>query len=145
MRIQPLTLDDTSRCPCGSGDAHGACCGPLLAGTRRAATAEALMRSRFTAHVVQDADHLLRTWHPSTSPSYRDLTRSVGDEMEWKRLLITETSGGGPFDDEGIVEFTAIARTPEGRRELRERSRFVREDGRWLYVSGELKNAPSRH
>ncbi|APX32370.1 preprotein translocase subunit SecA [Brachybacterium sp. P6-10-X1] len=145
MSITPTPLADDTRCPCGTGDSYGACCGPVMRRARQAGTAEALMRSRFTAHVVRDADHLLRTWHPSTSPSYRELARSVGDEMEWKRLLVTETSGGGPFDDEGIVEFTAIARTPEGRRELRERSSFVREKGQWLYVSGELKNAPGRH
>lgn len=145
MSISPTPLEDSARCPCGSGDTYGDCCGPLLAGTKRAPTAEALMRSRFTANVVQDADHLLRTWHPRTSPSYRDLESSFEDGFVWRRLLITATEAGGPFDSEGVVEFTAIARTPQGRRELRERSTFVREDGAWLYVSGELTNAPGPH
>ena len=55
-------------CPCGSGTSYGACCGPLHAG-REAATAEALMRSRYSAFVLLDADYLLRSWHPATRPA----------------------------------------------------------------------------
>lgn len=145
MRIQPTYPEDDQRCPCGTGDTFGSCCGPLLRGERKAATAEALMRSRYTAYAVKDADHLLRSWHPSTSPSFGDLTQSLAEDMRWLRLQIQATTGGGPFDSEGTVDFVAIARTDKGRRELRELSTFVREEGSWLYVSGELTNAPGRH
>ncbi|MFC7376240.1 YchJ family protein [Brachybacterium sp. GCM10030267] len=129
---------DDSRCPCGTGDTFGACCGPVLSERRRAATAVALMRSRYTAFAIRHVDHLLRTWHPTRRPDRGDLAESVAADVRWLRLELGETTGGGPFDREGTVEFTAIARTPQGRQEQHEVSRFVREDGSWLYVDGAL-------
>ena len=57
-------------CPCGTGRAYDACCGPLLANVAQATTPEQLMRSRYTAFVRGDADHLFRTWHPRTRPEH---------------------------------------------------------------------------
>ncbi len=54
-------------CPCGSGAVFGACCEPIHDGAP-APTAEALMRSRYSAFVVGDEDHIFRTWHPRTRP-----------------------------------------------------------------------------
>lgn len=129
-------MDDTDRCPCLSGETYGACCGPLHRGERAAATAEALMRSRYAAFVVGDAAYLLATWHPSTRPADLDLT----DGPRWRRLDVLATSAGGPFDTTGEVEFVAHHRDPvTGERgRLHERSRFVREDGRWSYVDGDV-------
>lgn len=127
-----VTLSDDDRCPCGSGDPYGRCCGPLHRGESVAPTAERLMRSRFTAFVLHDARYLLATWHPTTRPPRLHLDADV----RWQRLLILGHSAGGPFDAEGTVEFEAIFRTPDGRGVQHENSRFVREDGRWSYVSG---------
>ena len=55
-------------CPCGLADDYDACCGRFHAGTP-APTAEALMRSRYSAFAVGDAGYLLRTWHPSRRPA----------------------------------------------------------------------------
>lgn len=134
---------DDARCPCGSGETFGACCGPLLARKRRAPTAQALMRSRFTANAVADAEHLHRTWDPATRPSLQALQDSVGPQMRWLHLSISEVIGGGPFDDAGAVEFTAVARSAQGREVLHERSRFRRDGGVWLYVDGELGESDS--
>jgi SEC-C motif-containing protein len=116
----------------------GACCGPVLRGARRAPTAEALMRSRYTAFALRDLEHLLRSWHPSTAPARDELAASLAEEVRWLRLEIHGTQAGGPFDDAGVVEFSAISKSPHGRSVQRERSRFVREDGAWLYLDGEL-------
>jgi SEC-C motif-containing protein len=116
----------------------GACCGPVLRGARRAPTAEALMRSRYTAFALRDLEHLLRSWHPSTAPAREELADSLAEEVRWLRLEIHGTEAGGPFDDAGVVEFSAISKGPHGRSVQRERSRFVREDGAWLYLDGEL-------
>ncbi|WP_241160425.1 YchJ family metal-binding protein [Microbacterium sp. Y-01] len=123
-----------SRCPCHSGDTFDACCAPLIAGAP-APTAERLMRSRYTAFVLQDAEHLLRTWHPSTRPH----TLELEPHLEWRRLVILDKAGGGPFDRDGIVEFEAFWRQHGERGSLRERSRFVREDRTWFYVDGEVR------
>ncbi len=122
------------RCPCGSGDGYDACCGPFHRGDATAPTAAALMRSRYSAFAVGAAGYLSATWHPSTRPDDLDLA----DGRRWLRLEIVDTAGGGPFDARGVVEFRAYYRTPAGRGVLHERSTFTREDGRWLYVSGEI-------
>ncbi|ASK67020.1 preprotein translocase subunit SecA [Brachybacterium avium] len=131
-------MPDDSRCPCGSGDTYGACCGPVLRRQRHAATAVALMRSRYTAFAVGDVDHLLRTWHPRTRPERAELTAPPADEVRWLRLDVLATGAGGPFDDAGTVEFTAVSQGPHGRQEQHELSRFVRVDGSWLYVDGDV-------
>ena len=122
-------------CPCGLGDPYALCCGRLHAGEAQAATAELLMRSQFSAFAVGDGPYLLSTWHPSTRPARLDLDPDVG----WTRLDVLVGSGGGFLDAEGVVEFRAWYRTGERpaprRGSLHERSRFVREDGRWLYVA----------
>ena len=116
-------------CPCGRARPERACCGPVLDG-RPAATAEDLMRSRYTAFVRGDTAHLTASWHPSTRP--RALRLEPGSV--WTGLEILDRSGGAMFDAEGVVEFRAHRRDGV----LHERSRFVREDGRWFYVDGEL-------
>ncbi|GAB2875722.1 YchJ family protein [Myroides odoratimimus subsp. xuanwuensis] len=121
-------------CPCGSGDAYDACCGPLHRQQRQAGTAEELMRSRYSAYAVGDLDHVFRTWHPRTRPD--DLTADPG--LEWLGLEVVEVVAGGPDDVEGVVAFRARFRTAAGVDELVERSRFARRGGRWVYVDGDV-------
>jgi SEC-C motif domain protein len=115
--------------PCGSGAALGACCGRLHAG-EPAPTAEALMRSRYTAFVLGDEAYLRRTWHRSTRPRRLD----VGSDAGWAGLEIEATELGGPDDDEGVVVFRARHRDGV----LAERSRFRREAGVWFYLDGDV-------
>lgn len=99
------------------------------------ATAEAVMRSRFAAFRDGDAAWLLETWHPSTRPDDLELD----DDLVWRGLQIVDTVRGGQDDDVGIVEFRATFCAPNGVGVLHERSRFVREDGRWFYVDGVVR------
>jgi SEC-C motif-containing protein len=122
-------LDPEARCPCGTGLQFGECCGPFLAGRTAAPTAVQLMRSRYTAFVVGDAEYLLATWHPSTRPRTLELDPGIA----WRSLEIVRTVRGGPLDRDGIVEFVARYAADGERAALRETSRFVRED-RWRYV-----------
>ena len=121
-----------SPCPCGSGLAYAACCEPLHEGAQ-AETAEALMRSRFSAFALGLEGYLLSSWHPSTRPA----SLGLDPEVVWRRLQLVDTVAGGPGDAEGVVEFRASYRSPEGEGVLHERSRFVREAGRWVYLEGE--------
>ncbi|MGT2427350.1 YchJ family protein [Amnibacterium kyonggiense] len=125
-------IADDDRCPCGGGT-YGACCGPIHTGAA-ARTAEALMRSRYSAFALGLAEHLRRTWARSTRPGAIDLD----DGTTWRRLQIVDTARGGQDDAAGVVEFRAAFRTAAGAGVLHERSRFAREDGRWVYVDGEL-------
>ena len=120
---------DAYRCPCGWGDPYGQCCGRYHAG-EPAPTAEALMRSRYSAFVLGDDEYLLRTWAPENRPAGMDLD----DGISWQRLVVLGRTAGGPFDSEGSVEFEAWYRF-EGHREVqREDSFFRRDQGRWVYV-----------
>ncbi len=90
------------------------------------------MRSRFTAFARGDLEHLLRTWHPDTRPAELEPDPS----RRWTALEIVDRSGGGLFDAEGVVEFRAHHREGPRTGVLHERSRFVRESGRWVYLDG---------
>jgi SEC-C motif-containing protein len=116
------------RCPCGTGLPYADCCGRLHDGTHAAATAEQLMRSRYSAFVVGDPAYLLATWHPRTRPGSLELDPDV----RWTGLEIVATSGGSMLDTEGTVEFRA--HRVDGVQS--ERSRFRRENGRWFYLDG---------
>ena len=110
-------------CPCGSTLPYDSCCAPLHAGDP-APTPETLMRSRFSAYALGLDAYVLATWHPSTRPARLD-----NEGIEWRRLQIVDVSAD-------VVEFRASYRTSEGAGLLHERSRFVLEDGRWLYIDG---------
>ncbi|HSL37875.1 MAG TPA: YchJ family protein [Arthrobacter sp.] len=113
-----------------SGEQYGECCGRFHDGSAEAPTAEQLMRSRYSAFVVLDADYLLRTWHPETRPAELDLD----PDLQWRRLDILSTSRGGPLDSEGTVEFKAHFRHGGERGVHHETSRFARVERRWYYV-----------
>ena len=126
-------MNGMAPCPCGSGTAYAACCGPLHDGAP-AATAEALMRSRYAAFALGRTDHVFRTWHPRTRPG--DVTPDPG--VTWTGLEVLATRAGGPDDDTGVVEFRAHLRTVAGPQVLHETSRFERRGGRWVYVDGDV-------
>ncbi|NRD07379.1 SEC-C domain-containing protein [Rathayibacter agropyri] len=121
-------------CPCGSRRHYADCCRPAHLGEEPSPRAERLMRSRYTANVLGSAGYLLASWHPSTRPARIHLDENV----RWRRLQIVDTVRGGEGDDEGLVEFRASYRSPAGLGLVHERSRFVREDGQWLYLDGEI-------
>ncbi|WLS43718.1 YchJ family protein [Micromonospora profundi] len=120
-------------CPCGSGQAYADCCAPAHGGDKPAPTAETLMRSRFSAFALGDADYLLRSWHSSTRPTSLELDPG----QRWIRLEIVETERGGLLDATGTVTFRAHYRDAGRTGTLTETSRFVREDGRWVYLDGD--------
>jgi SEC-C motif domain protein len=124
-----------TRCPCGAAATYGECCGRFHAGPLHlsAPTAEALMRSRYSAYVLHRADYLLDTWHPRTRPG-ETLTFEVG--LGWLGLEVRDHRATG--DDRAEVEFVARSKLAGRAHRLHERSRFVREGGRWLYVDGDL-------
>jgi SEC-C motif-containing protein len=128
--VPETSIPTPTRCPCLSGNPYSQCCGRFHRGEAFAPTAEALMRSRYAAFAVGEPDYLLATWHPLTRPE----TLELDADVRWLRLDIERTVQGGPFDSEGVVEFTAYSRSGGGTAQQHEVSRFVRLDRRWVYL-----------
>lgn len=123
-----------SACPCGSGRPYAGCCGRLHEG-EPAASAEALMRSRYSAYVLGLEPYLLATWHASTRPSALNLA----DESATKWLGLEVRRHQQADADHATVEFVARWRVAGRGQRLHEVSRFVRADGRWTYVDGDIR------
>lgn len=134
----------SAACPCGhlkkgSGPkakplAYADCCGRFIDhwDAQPAPDAECLMRSRYTAFVRERADYLLATWHPSHRPASLDFDAAA----QWLGL---EVRGHWVQNaDHAEVEFVARHRLGGRAVRLHERSRFVREGGRWYYVDGDM-------
>lgn len=120
-------------CPCDPASAYSSCCGRFIDGTEQAPTAQALMRSRYTAFVRERADYLLATWHASTRPA------TVEFESLPPRWLGLDVRRDETLDaDHATVEFVARLRIGGRARRLHEVSRFVHEAGRWFYVAGDM-------
>ncbi|HYE37222.1 YchJ family protein [Methylocaldum sp.] len=128
-------MNTPTTCPCGSEKSFDACCGPYLAGQSAAPTAEALMRSRFTAFELRNADYLKESWDPGKRPASLDFE---GDTRTWSRLEIVGTVGGGESDDRGVVEFKAQFELGDDTYLIHEVSRFHRVAGRWVYLDGTI-------
>lgn len=127
-----------TQCPCGSERAFDTCCGSHLAGAP-APTAEALMRSRYTAYVRGDADYLQRTSAGEALLRFdrADIAASFAS-TEWLGLEIRKVEAGGSTDMTGHVAFTARFRQNGRLQALSERSEFRRIGGAWRYCRGEV-------
>ncbi len=124
-------------CPCGSSNPLDACCGRYLGGAP-APTAEALMRSRYTAYASGDVDHLARTSGGEALVGFdREAVRRSMAGTEWLGLDIVATEAGGVADEAGSVTFRARFRENGQARVLEERSEFRRLGGAWRYIRGE--------
>ncbi|GAB3469886.1 YchJ family protein [Massilia terrae] len=137
-------------CPCG-GASLAACCGPYLAGQAVAQTAEALMRSRYTAYTLKNEAYLQASWHPGTRPA--EPVTDENEKIQWlglevkSALRLRQRKADLPEvqPDQDTVEFVARFRVGGRAHRLHELSRFVRETGpdgiaRWFYLDGSFPN-----
>jgi len=134
-------LAASAPCPCGrtvgQGKAskplsYGNCCGRWLEGAALPPDAESLMRSRYSAFVLERAAYLLQSWAASHRPASIEFEPGV----KWLGLEVRQHRHTGEATAE--VEFVARQKPLSGPAvRLHERSRFVREDSRWLYVDGD--------
>jgi SEC-C motif-containing protein len=130
-------------CPCGSGKDLAGCCGPYLSGAALPPTPEALMRSRYSAFATGNIDYLEQTLLPGTRDDFdRKQVTDWAANSEWTGLEVRSTEGGGPDEEDGIVEFVARFRTGGKEYVHHETSRFSRSDGRWWYVDGTMGPRP---
>lgn len=131
-------------CPCGSGHDLDGCCGPILAGAS-AATAEAVMRARYTAFTQENLDYLERTHAPEIRGDFnRAEAERIAAEVQWQGLEVRAAAEAD--DGTATIEFTIRFHKDGEDLVQRERAHFRREDGEWLYVRGDINpKAPPRH
>ncbi|MGW8194183.1 MAG: YchJ family protein [Desulforhopalus sp.] len=125
-------MNSRSPCPCSGGLPYADCCRPVLDNHSAAISAEMLMRSRYTAFVVGNVDHVMTTWHPGSRPEKIDLPSG---RMKWLGLEIHEAEGG-QGDATGSVDFTATFLENGQLCRLREQSCFIKQDNLWYYQRG---------
>lgn len=123
-------------CPCESGKPLQHCCLPYLLREKIPVTAEALMRSRYTAFTHNDEAYLRFSWHPDTCPEDIHLHA----ETRWLGLAIKSTEHGLQDDNNGRVEFVARYKNDGKAVRIHENSRFTRFENRWVYLDGENDN-----
>jgi len=131
-------MAETLSCPCGIGLGYAACCGRLhagfaLDGRLLAPDAEALMRSRYSAFVLDLRDYLLASWHPRTRPA-----RLEAPEPGLRWLGLQVLAFAQQDAEHATVRFVARSKLAGRAHRLVETSRFERVDGVWLYLDGDL-------
>ena len=132
-------MENTELCPCKSGKTFGECCGSIIAGVTKAATAEELMRARYSSYVT-GAVEFLKTSSTKAVQEQCDLeaSRAWSEAAEWHGLEIIRTEKGGPKDKTGTVEFRALYTANGEFCNHHEVSNFVKEDDGWKFADGEL-------
>lgn len=130
-------------CHCGSGRSFADCCGPYLSGEALPPTAEALMRSRYSAFCTRNVDYLHDTLLPSTRHDFnREHVAEWAANSQWTGLEVRRAVKGGADDTDGDVEFVARFTVKGENYVHHETGTFAKEDGRWYYVDGIMGQKP---
>ena len=126
-------------CPCNSGLSYSECCEPYISGAKNAPTAEALMRSRYTAYVEHAIDYIVDTCTQDEKDRI-DVrqTRTWSEKSKWLGLKILSAEKGGPDDTEGSVEFEALYEMDGLSDTHHEKAKFKKKGSRWLYEEGTI-------
>lgn len=132
-----------SLCPCGTSRDYADCCEQIISGDKVAATAEELMRARYSAHEKVAVDFLFNSTHPDHRTNYDHKgTRNWAEKSQWLGLEVVATSTGSADDERGEVEFIARFRDKGVIRNHHERGHFAKVDGQWLFTEGEMIKSP---
>ncbi len=135
-----MSRDKNELCPCGSEKKFGACCGPFLDGSKLPKTAEALMRSRYSAYACADVDYLYRTSSKAVQKEFdADNTKKWAESSEWTGLEVVNVEKGGERDDSGVLEFVAHYRVKGTMFNHHEIAEFTRgSEGQWVFEDGKI-------
>jgi SEC-C motif-containing protein len=126
-------------CPCGSGRTYAECCEPYITGAQKPPTAEALMRSRYSAYAEHAVNYIVDTCTKNGKDDI-DLkqTKDWSEQSRWLGLKIISVEKGGAADAEGTVEFEAVYERNGMRDVHHEVGRFKKENDTWLYENGSV-------
>ncbi len=136
-----MTSPLTEPCRCHSGKSYQDCCYPIHQDVKLATRPEQLMRARYCAHELELVDFVVETYHPSCNAQEERDAIAESIAGNWC-LLEVVSSEVGATPDEGFVTFNAYFIEDKRRYSMTERSRFVRENGQWYYLDGEMYDFP---
>jgi len=118
-------------CPCHSGQPFDQCCQRFISHRERPENALQLMRSRYSAYVLEDLEYLTETWHPD----YRPAGMLIDPRIHWIGLEIIATE---ERNQQATVEFEARLLVDAKVEAMHQKSAFTLGQGRWLYIDGEM-------
>lgn len=124
-------MKNSDNCLCGNTASFENCCGKYLEQGAYPITAEALMRSRYSAYVRHDKTYLIKTWHPNYCP---ELSETELKNTHWVRLDVIKTKSGLK---RATVEFKAYYLKDQSETCLHEISIFKKIKNRWVYLHEE--------
>lgn len=132
-------------CPCGSTQSLKECCEPFIQGAKLPATAEELMRSRYTAYTLVEIGYIKKTLAPESRKDFDEgETKRWAKEAKWKGLKILSTKKGQETDTKGVVEFSVAYELEDQDLQLHETSDFRKDpDGVWYFVDGDSHVHPA--
>ena len=132
-------MKNEEACPCKSGKNFGECCGPIIAGTAKAETAEALMRARYSSYVTGDIDFLKSSATKAVQEEFDEqASKAWSAAAQWHGLEILRCEDGQKGDKKGVVEFRALYTANGEFCNHHEVSSFVKEADGWKFEDGEL-------
>ena len=133
-------MSENKLCPCGSGKSYGECCEPIIKGSKKAPTAESLMRARYTAYEKHEIDFIINTCEQGDKIAEidRKATEDWSKNSTWHGLKVLRAEKGGESDEEGIVEFEATYSQHHTRDVHHETAYFKKVDGNWMYSYGAM-------
>ena len=125
-------------CPCGSQLEMKVCCLPAIQGSKKPATAEELLRARYTAFTRGDVDFILQTHHSKTRNEVkREEITEWSKNSEWLGLQIVQSEAGKASDEQATIVFCARYREkgPDKKDEEHwEQALFEKENGEWRFL-----------
>lgn len=128
-------------CPCGTEMKFDECCFPFLSKKQKPSTAEALMRSRYSAFVTGEAEYILETHDPATRSEVDvDDIASWSESAYWEGLNIVATEAGSASDESGKVEFVAHYTMGNKEQHHHELAEFNKKNGEWFFTDGAMVN-----
>lgn len=132
-----------SSCPCGSGKELEVCCQPYISGAEKAPTAEALMRSRYTAYSLVKVDYIMKTHDSKTRDEIsKDETKAWAESSTWMGLDVIRCVKGSEDDKEGLVEFKAYYKQNGVKHTHHEEANFVKKRGSWYFEDCKIVHKP---
>ncbi|SNR52185.1 YchJ family protein [Lutibacter flavus] len=124
------------QCPCSIEKKYSDCCKKAHQNIGSVSSAEALMRSRYSAFVLANIEYLQKSHHSKTRPlkkEKRDIEKWT-KSVKWLKLEVLNTTKDTTNDSTGTVEFKAFFMENGNINVIHENSKFVKENNHWVYV-----------